>query len=281
MSVTTPPALDLRTAAFGYGGRVVVEHLTFDVPAGQVVAVVGPNGSGKSTFVKGVLGLADHLAGDFCVFGQAPGTRATRRRIGYVPQRHTLSASVRATVREIVETGRLAHRPWYRPAGADDRAAVEAALAQVGLSDHINAEVSDLSGGQQRRVLIARALAGRPDMLIMDEPNAGVDVASQDVLAEVLHRLSGEGTTMLIVTHELSALRGILDRIVEIAQGRTTFDGTPAQWADQEHNRILATAAHDGHCGPADEQRAAYASGPWDCVELPTNAPEAAGGRRA
>ena len=276
-----PPALELRSAAFGHTGRTVVDRLTFQVPAGQVVAVVGPNGSGKSTFVKGVLGLADHLAGEFTLFGQDPDERGTRRRIGYVPQRHTLSTSVRATVREIVETGRLAHRPWYRRATAQDHAAVDDALARVGLGDHVDAEVSDLSGGQQRRVLIARALAGSPDLLIMDEPTAGVDVASQDVLAEVLRRLAAAGTTMLIVTHELSALRGIVDRIVEISQGELTFDGSPATWADQEHTRILATAAHDGHCGPTEPERPGYALGPWDSVDLPTNAPEATGGRHA
>lgn len=279
--MNNPAALDLNSAAFGYNGQKVVDGITFEVPAGQVVAVVGPNGSGKSTFVKGLLGLSDHLGGRFTVFGAAPDTRDSRRRIGYVPQRHTLSASVRATVREIVETGRLAHRPWYRRADAADRAAVDSALAQVGLGDHVDAEVSDLSGGQQRRVLIARALAGRPDLLIMDEPTAGVDVASQDVLAEVLRRLSDEGTTMLIVTHELSALRGIVDRIVEIAQGGPTFDGTPAEWADQEHSRILATAAHDGHCGQEPAVRPGFTQGPWDTVELPSKNPEAAGGRRA
>lgn len=277
----SPSALRLNDAAFGYGGRVVVDGLTFDVPTGQVMAVVGPNGSGKSTFVKGLLGLADQLGGDAAVFGDPPRTREVRRRIGYVPQRHTLSASVRATVREIVETGRLAHRPWYRPAGADDRAAVDAALAQVGLGDRVDAEVSDLSGGQQRRVLIARALAGRPDLLIMDEPTAGVDTASQTVLAEVLHRLADEGTTMLIVTHELVALRGIVDRIVEIAQGGLAFDGTPVQWAEQERGRILATASHDGHCGPGDPERSTYAVGPWDGITPPPAVSRRVGGRRA
>lgn len=259
-------ALDLRDVSFGFGARPVVTGLNLSVPAGQVVAVVGPNGSGKSTTIKGLLGLADTLSGTLTVFGADPGDRRTRRRIGYVPQRHTLSTSVRATVREIVETGRLAHRPWYRAAGTDDRAAVDHALAQVGLSDHVTSEVSDLSGGQQRRVLIARALAGRPELLIMDEPTAGVDAASQGVLAEVLRRLAGDGTTMLIVTHELVALRGIVDRIVEISQGHVTFDGPPTQWADQEHQRILATASHDGHCGTADPAPSPMVHGPWDTI---------------
>ena len=269
------PALHLASASFGYGGRAVVTEVSLQVPRGQVVAVLGPNGSGKSTLVKGLVGLSDQHGGEFSIFGERPGTRAARRTIGYVPQRHTLSTSVRATVREIVETGRLPHRPWYRPSSAADRAAVTDALAKVGLSDHVDAEVSDLSGGQQRRVLIARALAGAPSLLIMDEPTAGVDSTSQDVLSEVLHRLSEDGTTMLIVTHELTALRGIVDRIVEISHGEVTFDGSPQAWADQEHSRIIATASHDGHCGTSDAVVAAaiYSAGPLDVAAVP-------GGRR-
>ncbi|MBC9956920.1 metal ABC transporter ATP-binding protein [Yimella sp. cx-51] len=278
----TEPALALSAASFGYGARAVIEDLSLQVPPGQVVAVLGPNGSGKSTLVKGILGLSEQLAGKFTVYGEEPGTPAARKHIGYVPQRHTLSTSVRATVREVVETGRLAQRPWYRPASPADRCAVDNALSQVGLFDRAASSVADLSGGQQRRVLIARALAGEPDLLIMDEPTAGVDSASQDVLADVLQRLAGQGTTMMIVTHELVALRGIIDRIVEISQGALSFDGTPEAWADQEHERILASASHAGHCPPDEPQeRSTYAVGPLDDVGISPRPARHSGGHRA
>lgn len=225
------PVISLTAAAFGYAGRPVVEDLTLRIHAGEVVALLGPNGSGKSTLVRGLLRLNDHLGGLVELFGTPLAGFAQRTRLGYVPQRHTLSGSVRSTVTEVVATGRLTHRPWWRPAGREDRDLVARSLETVGLGDRADAEVATLSGGQQRRVLIARALAGRPEVLVMDEPTAGVDAASQEVLSRVLHRLVGTGVTMVVVTHELAALRGIVDRIVEMDAGHISFDGTPGDYA--------------------------------------------------
>ena len=125
--------------------------------------------------------------------------------------------------------------------GRADRDAVQRALETVGLADRARFDVATLSGGQQRRVLIARALVAGPEILIMDEPTAGVDHASQQVLAGVLQQLGAAGTTMLVVTHELTALRGIVDRIVEVDAGHLTFDGSPEGYA--EHQRRVAVAA--------------------------------------
>jgi zinc transport system ATP-binding protein len=143
-----------------------------------------------------------------------------------VPQRHSLSTSVRATVQEVVSTGRLPHRRWWAPATREDVALVSDALDLVGLADRAREDVSTLSGGQQRRVLIARALASQPDMLVMDEPTAGVDAANQQVLAGVLARLAERGTTMLIVTHELDALVDTVTRVVCTSRGHIDFDGS-------------------------------------------------------
>lgn len=168
------PILSLRSASFGYAGRAVVSGISLDIEPGEIVAILGPNGSGKSTFMRGVLGLNDHIDGSVELFGVPAERFKQRTRIGYVPQRHTLSGSVRATVEEIVEVGRLPHRPWYRRAGQTDRDAVRTALEEVGLADRATHDVSALSGGQHRRVLIARALAAQPDVLIMDEPTSCV-----------------------------------------------------------------------------------------------------------
>ncbi|MGO0577994.1 metal ABC transporter ATP-binding protein [Ornithinimicrobium panacihumi] len=241
---TTGQVLELHRAAFGYRGRAVVTDVDLSVTGGEVLAVLGPNGSGKTTLVKGLLGLSEHLSGEVRVMGTPLATLRDRTRIGYVPQRHTLTGGVRATATEVVATGLLATRPWWRPARAQDRAAVQDALATVGLADRARFDVETLSGGQQRRVLIARALVARPDVLIMDEPTAGVDAASQAVLAGVLQELGSMGTTMLVVTHELTALRGIVDRIVEVDSGHLTFDGTPDAYAD--HQRDVALAAGRG-----------------------------------
>ncbi|HEY5187381.1 MAG TPA: ATP-binding cassette domain-containing protein, partial [Actinomycetes bacterium] len=133
----------------------MVSGVTLDIRAGEVVAVLGPNGSGKSTLVKGMLGLNSHLAGDVSLFGTPIARFREHARLGYVPQRHTLSTSVRATVTEIVAIGRLPHQGWLGRPNHQDRRIIAESLAVVGLDDRAQVDVSTLSGGQQRRVLIA------------------------------------------------------------------------------------------------------------------------------
>lgn len=269
MLVNDAPIASLRAASFGYGDRAVVSHVDLDVRRGDVVALLGPNGSGKSTLVKGILGLDDQLSGEVLLFG-VPRSRFTEfTRLGYVPQRHSLSASVRATAAEIVEVGRLPHRPWWRPSSREDRGIVRESLEIVGLGDRLGEDVSTFSGGQQRRVLIARALAAQPDVLIMDEPTAGVDAANQRVLVEVLHRLAAAGTTMVIVTHELAALEDLVTRVVCLSNGQVDFDGSAAAYADHcgvhapgdDHHPNLAPERpgpirEAGVTGPLDPDRA-------------------------
>jgi zinc transport system ATP-binding protein len=261
--------VSLRSASFGYGEHPVVSGVTLDVHAGEVVAILGPNGSGKSTLVKGLLGLNDHIGGEAALFNTPIDRFRDHARVGYVPQRHTLSASVRATVTEIVAIGRLPHRGWLGRPKHEDRHIIAQALALVGLDDRADVDVSTLSGGQQRRVLIARALAARPDVLLMDEPTAGVDLASQQVLSEVLARLAGRGATMLIVTHELQAVQGVLTRIIQVNGGQITFDGTPADYA---RTQGAPTTGHDGHHHDDDEEfpPGFPAAGPLDHIsQLP------------
>ena len=270
----TTPVISLRDAAFGYGDRAVLHGATLQVQPGEVIALLGPNGSGKSTLVRGLLGLNDHIEGEVKLFGTPLEDFDEHARVGYVPQRHTLSASVRATVSEIVAIGRLPHLRWWARPGRTDRAVIEESLELVGLEDRATAEVSHLSGGQQRRVLIARALAAQPDVLVMDEPTAGVDVASQRVLSQVLARLAERGTTMLIVTHELEPLRDIVTRIVVVTGGRIGFDGSPARFAQE---RAALPALDHGHHHD-DEPR----PGPARQATLPTSGPlDTTGGPRA
>ncbi len=259
------PIIALRHASFGYADQAVVQGVSLTIEAGEVVAVLGPNGSGKSTLVRGLLGLNDHLGGEVELFGQPREAFRDFARLGYVPQRHTLSASVRATVREIVAVGRLARHHWWRPVvrSAADTAVIDRALEVVGLDDRCDADVATLSGGQQRRVLIARALASEPDVLLMDEPTAGVDTANQQVLSTVLARLAEQGTTMVIVTHELAALADIVTRIVLVQGGHVAFDGTPQEFTahhetDHDHHH------HDDEDHPQRRLTGAPSSGPLD-----------------
>ena len=238
-------AVRLRDATIGYGDVPIVAGVDLTVRHGEAVAVLGSNGSGKTTLARGLLGLAPVLGGEIELLGAPVGRLGERGRVGYVPQRHTISGAVPATVREVVSVGRLARLGLFRRLGPADRAAVGEAVAAVGLADRMEEPVASLSGGQQRRVLVARALAAQPELLIMDEPTAGVDAASQDALADVLARVSATGATLLVVTHEAGPLSGVLTRAVVVDHGRISYDG-PLAGAEP-------LAGHHDHCGPPEE----------------------------
>ncbi|MEV0428871.1 metal ABC transporter ATP-binding protein [Micromonospora sp. NPDC050495] len=221
----TTPVIQVAHAAVGYDSRAVLRDVSLTVTAGEVVAVLGANGSGKSTLIRAVLGLVPLGAGSVTLFG-APQRRFRQwHRIGYVPQRLGAGSGVPATVNEVVASGRLARRGVLRPAGRADREAVAAALDAVGLADRAGDPVATLSGGQQQRTLIARALAGRPELLVLDEPTAGVDMASQEAFARALHGFVGDGGTVLLVAHELGPLRPLISRAVVVHQGGICHDG--------------------------------------------------------
>ncbi|MGB3764568.1 MAG: metal ABC transporter ATP-binding protein [Ornithinimicrobium sp.] len=264
VTAEAPPVINVHMASFGYAGSPVVTDVSLTVRAGEVVALLGPNGSGKSTLVRGLLGLNDHLGGEIQVLGVPVTRRSDRTPIGYVPQLHTLSSSVRSTVREVVSTGRLTHRPWWRRSTGLDRELVDDALETVGLTDRAQADVATLSGGQQRRVLIARALAGQPEVLIMDEPTAGVDAASQDVLTQVLQRLVDRGVTMLVVTHDLSVLHQVVTRIVAMEAGAVAFDGQPADYTEYVGAMLTGQPATEHHHHDDRPGRAPLMKGPSD-----------------
>jgi zinc transport system ATP-binding protein len=233
--VTDAPVLELRDAAIGYDGHPVVTGATFAVARGEVVAVLGANGSGKSTLVRGVLGLADHLGGAIDAFGVPVRELRPRWRLGYVPQRHTLVGRLPATVAEVVGAGRLAQTPPWRRASALDRARVQEAIDVVGLSGLERRPVAELSGGQQRRALIARALAGDAELLLMDEPTAGVDAEHQEALAETMAQLVAGGTTIVLVAHELGPAADVVTRSIVVSAGSITYDGPPLQGHLHDH----------------------------------------------
>lgn len=212
------PALAVRRATIGYGGRPVVVDADLTIAVGEVVAMLGANGSGKTTLVRGLVGLAELLAGELEVAGQPVSTRHGRTSIGYVPQRLTGSTGVPTTVTEVVSTGLLARRSLWA-AGSRSRAQAQAALTQIGLGEHARTPVLELSGGQQRRVLIARALVSDPGILLLDEPTAGVDRAGVVSLVATLAGLKAAGRTMLVVTHELDVFGDVVDRTVTMVDG--------------------------------------------------------------
>jgi len=216
------------------GGRPVLDAVDLTLHQGEVVAVLGANGSGKSTLVRAVIGLVPFRAGTVELFGTPWERFRDRARLGYVPQRSTGTTGVPATVREVVLSGRLARRRLAGPSRRADREAADRAIDLVGLASLRRRPVTELSGGQHQRVLIARALASEPDLLVMDEPLAGVDAASAHRLAETVETLVHGGTSVLLVEHDLGPLTRVVDRAVVIDHGRVAFDGPP-EAAPAEH----------------------------------------------
>ncbi|MFT4216832.1 MAG: ATP-binding cassette domain-containing protein [Micropruina sp.] len=226
------PAITADQVDVVLSGVPIVRQANFEIGVGQAVAVTGNNGSGKTTLMRALLGLVPHR-GTIQLFGTELGRFRGWRRIGYVPQRSTILVQ-QATAREVVASGRLGLRRPLWPATASDRQAVTDALTRVGMDDQAQAPFVRLSGGQQQRVLIARALAGEADLMVWDEPLAGVDQTTQSVLADVLAGLRRRRNTVVMVLHEPGPFEPLIDRAITLADGRVIADG-PFQPAPGGH----------------------------------------------
>jgi zinc transport system ATP-binding protein len=231
--------VELDDVSFAYrGGPPALEHVSLAVEPGAFLGIAGPNGGGKTTLLRLALGLERPSSGAVRVFGRSPGAKGAPR-VAYVAQRAQLATGTPVTVRETVETGRLAVRGALGPLRAEDRRVVEQAIARVGLEDRVGAPLRTLSGGMQQRAFIARALAAEPALLALDEPTTGVDASAQESLAALLAELRAElGVTILYVSHEFGAVEHVVSRLV-LVRGRIVFDGNPAAlpavWHDPSH----------------------------------------------
>lgn len=228
-TVSAAPAIEVDEVSFSYGREAVLDRVSLRVQPAEFVALAGPNGSGKSTLVRIILGLTRAAGGSVRLFGASLPELADRWRIGYVPQRPALVEGVAVTVAEAVASGRVARRGWARRLTAADHEEVEHALTSVALSELAGAKLAELSGGQQQRALIARALVNQPDLLVLDEPVAGVDSDSQERFRDSLvHMVRDHGTAVLLVSHELGAVAEDLDRLLVLRRGKVVFDASPA-----------------------------------------------------
>ena len=234
------PAVALHGVTFAYpSGPPVFEGLDLEVTRGEFVAIAGPNGGGKTTLLRLVLGLERPDGGEARLFGEPVDGFGRRDVLGYLAQRSQLGLDAPATVREVVTAGRLPRAGLLGRLGRHDRTHVDEAIGRVGLSAVADRPLARLSGGQQQRAFVAKALASEPELLVLDEPTAGVDVEAQEALAALLDRLHRElDVTILYVSHEFGAVERFVERIVLVRAG-IVFDGSPAElpgvWHDPSH----------------------------------------------
>jgi manganese/zinc/iron transport system ATP- binding protein len=191
--------LVLDDVTVAHGRQVILSHINADIPRGEVVSIVGANGTGKSTLLKSIAGLLPLVAGEIRLFGE-PIDRA-RRRVAYVPQREEVDWSFPVSVRDVVTMGRYPQRRWLRPPTAEDRHAVLHAMEGLNIAHLARRQIGELSGGQQRRAFIARALAQEPDVILLDEPMSGIDAETHDRIVELFDEWKAQGKVVLQATH--------------------------------------------------------------------------------
>jgi zinc transport system ATP-binding protein len=235
-----PLTIELRDVAFAYPrGPLVLDDVDLKIEEGEFVAVAGPNGGGKTTLLRIALGLERPQTGTASLFGEPAVDSSRRREIGYLAQRARLGIESPVTVREVVSAGRVPRLGVVGRFGRADRLRVDAAIDRVRLGPLANRPIARLSGGQQQRALIAKALAGEPRLLVLDEPTAGIDIDAQEALAALLDELHRElGATVVLVSHEFGAVERYVERLL-LVRGRIVFDGDPhalpATWHDPSH----------------------------------------------
>jgi ABC-type Mn2+/Zn2+ transport system ATPase subunit len=230
----------LSDVTAGYGERVALEHVTVAVEPGSLLAVVGPNGAGKSTLLKLMAGLARAWSGRIQVLGGPPGREA--RRVAYVPQAELVDWAFPVTVEDVVMMGRFPRLGRVRRPGPDDRRAVRDALEQVQMDGHLSTQIGALSGGQRRRVFLARALAAEPDLFLLDEPVTGIDATTQELLMDLLEAQATRGKTVVATTHDLACAAGRFQQV--LAVNRTVVAYGPS---DLVLDADVLAAAYGGH----------------------------------
>jgi zinc transport system ATP-binding protein len=224
-----------------FDGEHVLEDVDLTIRPGEFVALLGPNGSGKTTLVRAILGLQDYHHGRVALYGQPLSRFRDWQRIALVPQRLPGATSIPVSVWETVLSGLISPRRRWRPFSRQQRAAATQALTDVGLLSKRHERLDTLSGGQQRRVLIARALASGADLLVMDEPTAGVDAQNVSRLTELLSQLHQRGTTVIVVTHELDGIAHLITRAIVLGPDRresVVFDGPPPIPGHHLHDHV-------------------------------------------
>ena len=228
----TPHRLEIENASIGYGEKIIMRDLSFQVPHGARVAVVGPNGAGKSTLFKALVGILPLHSGKIFIHGESLGTH--KDCVAYVPQREDVDWRFPVTVSDVVMMGRYGQIGWWSNPSKTDKQIVRKSIEQMGITDLADLSIGQLSGGQQQRAFLARALAQEPHILLMDEPFTGVDATTQEVTFGLLDHLRKQQVTTIISTHDLNLAASRFD-LVLLINHRLIAYGTPHEVFTKEN----------------------------------------------
>jgi manganese/iron transport system ATP-binding protein/manganese/zinc/iron transport system ATP- binding protein len=231
MTAKSSTVIDVEHLTVSYHAKPALLDVSIKIESDQLVGVIGPNGAGKSTFIKAILGFIKPDLGTVLINGKS--AQKAKGEVAYVPQRGAVDWDFPITVKEVAMMGRYQQIPWYTsPKSADMDAAFEA-LEMVRMQDFANRQIGELSGGQQQRVFMARALAQGSDILLLDEPFAGVDAATERAILDVLERAKNSGKTLVVVHHDLSTAAEYFDKLILIKQRMYAY-GAPEVVLNEE-----------------------------------------------
>jgi zinc/manganese transport system ATP-binding protein len=217
-AISTEPLLELADVGVRLGGRQILSDVSFSVGKGELAAIIGPNGAGKTTLIRVILGLQSASAGKLL---------KNRTTMGYVPQKIMIDSDIPLRARDVVSLGLDGHKLGFSLPNKGRREKVEQALQDVGAHDYRDARVGELSGGEQQRVLIAHALVSRPQLLLLDEPLANLDLRSEQEIVGVLGKLAREHEiAVLLSAHDMNPLLPVMDRIIYVANGKVASGST-------------------------------------------------------
>jgi len=240
------PIFEVKNLSFKVRDQIILENISFEIFTGEYIAIIGPNGGGKTTLIRLLLNLEKASSGEIRLFGKKLSEFNEWYKIGYVPQRATLvDETFPATVEDIVKMGRIARRGIFAGMSSQDREKVRDAMQKMDILDLKDKMVGTLSGGQRQRVMIARALASSPKILILDEPNTGVDVVSQQRFYELLAKLNKEeNITILFITHDIGVIADDIGRLFTINRKATICNDPKALLSCDEVSDLYGIAAH-------------------------------------
>ena len=242
----TVPIFDIKNLNFNVRGQVILSNISLNILSSEYIAIIGPNGGGKTTLIRMLLGLDKPSSGEIRIFGKKLKDFKVWHKIGYVPQRAAhVDISFPATVLDIVKMGRTSQRKLFSKFNKDDRAIVYDSMQKMNVLNLADKMIGTLSGGQRQRVMIARALASKPEILILDEPNTGVDMISQKSFYSLLRRLNkDEGITIVFITHDIGVIADDIARLFTINQKAIICNNPKQTLSCEEMSSLYGIDAH-------------------------------------